>query len=136
MAGNAPLRGDAAFRAGWADMLRHMREAGARDASFWAALGQDVAASEPAREALAAAWSETPGDWPAALTRYRWWMQDHPDLFPTVNDLAVDLAIAAVVERRAKQSAVGLANSPAGVALKCRRTPLHHWRCSCSREVP
>jgi hypothetical protein len=39
-------------------------------------------------------------------------MQDHADLFPTVNDLAVDLAIAAVVARRAKRAAIDSANAP------------------------
>ena len=105
MAGNTFFREDLAYQAAWTELLRQLRAAGAPDAAFWAALGQDLAANDRAREAHAAAWSQAQGDWPTALQRYRWWMQDHADLFPTVNALAVEMALAKLEEKQASANA-------------------------------
>jgi hypothetical protein len=112
MAGNTLFRDDPAYQAAWTELLRQLRAAGARDAAFWAALGQDVAANVRAREAHAAAWSQAQGHWPTALERYRWWMQEHADLFPTVNAIAVEMALAKLEEKTANASATQGATAP------------------------
>ena len=104
MTEHTSLGDDQVFRASWAELLRQIRTAGAADATFWAALGEDIAASESAREALAETWTQAGGEWSVALPRYRWWMQDHAELFPTVNAIAVETALAKVAERVAKES--------------------------------
>ena len=105
MAEQAPFRDDPAYRAAWDELLRQVRAARARDAEFWEALDADVAASDLAREALAEAWAWAKGAWPTALPRYRWWMQDHPELFPTVNAIAVEMALAKAAEQVARAPA-------------------------------
>ncbi len=113
MAGNTLFRDDPAYQAAWRELLRQLRAAGARDAAFWAALGQDLAANDRACEAHAAAWSQAQGDWPTALQRYRWWMQEHADLFPTVNAVAVEMALAKIEEKKVNANASATQRAPA-----------------------
>ena len=105
MAEQASLSDDPVYQAAWTELLRQVRAANARDVEFWEALAADVAASDIAREALAASWAEAKGDWPTALPRYRWWMQDHAELFPTVNAIAIEIALAKAAEKMVKSSA-------------------------------
>lgn len=105
MAEQSPFRDDPTYQAAWDELLRQVRAANADDAEFWAALGEDVAASDVAREALAETWAEAKGDWPTALPRYRWWMQDHAELFPTVNAIAIEIALANAAEKIPKDAA-------------------------------
>ena len=112
MPGYTPLSDDPVFQPAWEELLRQVRAANAPDAPFWVALGDDVAAHDGAREALAEAWSEAQGDWPTALRCYRWWMQEHAELFPTVNAVAVELALAKREEKTANTSAIRRGKSP------------------------
>ena len=105
MAEQTPFSDDPTYQAAWSELLRQVRAANARDLEFWEALATDVAASAVAREALAETWAEAKGDWPTALPRYRWWMQDHAELFPTVNAIAVEIALAKAAEKMAKSAA-------------------------------
>ena len=111
MAGPPLFSDDPAYQAAWTELLRQIRAAGAPDAAFWAALGEDVAANTLAREALAEAWSQAKGQWPTALQRYRWWMQEHADLFPTVNAIAIEMALAKRIEQKANAPAANGAPS-------------------------